>query len=104
MDGFRGEVFIVEVARTSDDPDVMRSRTLMKHTKYTCLGQATRTALPSLRVEHLSFVIGIQGTIDEELWMHQLECLGITGRRASELICQCGWRVATLSTHEFDTC
>lgn len=89
VDACRGEAFIVEVARTSDDADVMRSRALMKHTKYTSLCRAIRTALPSLRVEQFTFVIGVQGSIDEELWIHQLECLGITGRRASELLCQC---------------
>ena len=56
----------------------------MEHTKYTCLGQALRTALPSMRGEQLNFVIGIQGTIEEELWMYQLECLPRQGAAHSQ--------------------
>ena len=68
LDAVRGEIFIVEVARTSDDPCVIYSLTLTKHTKYTGLG---RKALLNTRVVQLTFVIGIQGTIDEELWIYQ---------------------------------
>lgn len=89
IDGEKGEVFVVEVARTLDAPEVLRSRSLRKHAKYTSLRRALEVLFPCFRITTLTFVMGILGSIAEEVWVGQLEQLGIRGRKASNLLSQC---------------
>ena len=89
IDGEKGEVFVVEVARTFDAPEVLRNRSLRKYAKYTSLRRALEVLFPCFRIATLTFVIGILGSIAEEVWVGQLERFGIRGQKASTLLSQC---------------
>ena len=79
----------MEVARTFDAPEVLRNRSLRKYAKYTSLRRALEVIFPCFRITTLTFVIGILGSIAEEVRVGQLERLGIRGQKASTLLSQC---------------
>ena len=82
-------VAVVEVARTLDAIEVLRSRRLRKHDKYSELGRLLQAVFPTFKVFHTTFVIGIQGSLDEGLWRDQLSQLQIPVKHHYTILRKC---------------
>ena len=82
-------VAVVEVARTLDAIEVLRSRRLRKHDKYSELGRLLQAVFPTFKVFHTTFVIGIQGSLDEGLWRDQLSQLQIPVKHHDTILRKC---------------
>ena len=82
-------IYVIEVARTEDSADQLRRVFVRKNTKYIQFMQQLRALFPDFRIEQLTFVIGICGTIDEHLWRRQLTTLGLTTPKQNHLIQKC---------------
>ena len=82
-------IAVVEIARTLDDEEVLRSRRLRKHEKYSELGRLLQTVFPTFQVLHVHFVIGVQGSLDEGLWRDQLSQLQVPVKNHDSILRKC---------------
>ena len=85
-------------ARTGDSPGSLRNRYLKKTLKYASIVEGLRKAFTPCKVEQITLVVGLLGSIEESRWRQSLEAFGMTGSQKDNLIRRC--MVATIEgTH-----
>jgi hypothetical protein len=91
-------IYMIEVARTGDSPGSLRNRYLKKTLKYASIAEGLRKAFTPCKVEQITLVVGLLGSIEESRWRQSLEAFGMTGSQKDNLIRRC--MVATIEgTH-----
>ena len=89
-------IYVIEVARTGDSPGSLRNRYLKKTLKYVSMVEGL--SFTSCKVEQITLVIGLLGSIEESRWRQSLESFGMTKSQQDKLIRTC--MVATIEgTH-----
>ena len=72
------QIFIVEIARTSDDRDHFEAlRGCEKERHYHALSQSLVDSYPGYEVQRVTFIVGARGSIKEDTFRRNLSCLGI---------------------------
>jgi len=79
-------IYIIEVARTDDSPDSLLRAYFKKMCTYNSLLRALRRAFPQYVVKQQKYVIGIQGSINEQQWRQQLMELGMNSHQQDQTI------------------
>jgi len=82
-------IYIIEVARTDDFPDSLLRAHVKKMCRYNSLLHALRRAYPQYVVKQQNYVIGIQGSINEQQWRQQLTELGMSSHQHDKTIQKC---------------
>ena len=82
-------IYIIEVARTDDSPDSLLRAHVKKMCTYNSLLHAFRRAFPQYVVKQQNYVIGIQGSINEQQWRQQLTELGMNSHQQDKTIQKC---------------
>ena len=91
-------IYVIEVARTGDSPGSLRNRYLKKTLKYAPIVEGLRKAFTPCKVEQITLVVGLLGSIEESRWRQSLESFGMTKSQQDKLIRRC--MVATIEgTH-----
>jgi len=91
-------IYVIEVARTGDSPGSLRNRYLKKTLKYASIVEGLRKTFTPCKVEQITLVIGLLGSIEESRWRQSLEAFGMTRSQQDKLIRRC--MVATIEgTH-----
>jgi hypothetical protein len=75
-------IYVIEVARTGDSEGSLRNRYVKKTLKYSPIAEALRQAFNPCKVEQITLVIGLLGTIEESRWRQSLT-LGICNDEVS---------------------
>ncbi|MBL6911070.1 MAG: hypothetical protein ISR34_11690 [Pirellulales bacterium] len=91
-------IYLVEIARTGDAEGSLRNRYLQKTLKYLPTVEALRVAFSPCRVEQVTLVIGVLGSIAEHTWRHSLTVLGMSRGQQDKLILKC-MRATIEGTH-----
>ena len=89
FDEEKRHLFIVEVARTKDDEESLRNRYIRKELKYAKLKWELGRALGACRMEQITLVIGLQGSVDENKWRQQLTGFGMTRNKQDMMMREC---------------
>ena len=89
FDSQQRRIHLLEVARTSDEEQDLRNRFIGKSVKYRNLILALKECFPMYTVLQHTFVIGIQGSVDEAIWRRQLEQIGLSEVQQSRVIQDC---------------
>ena len=89
FDEEKRHLFIVEVARTKDDEESLRNRYIRKELKYAKLKLELGRALGACRMEQITLVIGLQGSVDENKWRQQLTGFGMTRNKQDMMMREC---------------
>ena len=89
FDSQQRRIHLLEVARTSDEEQDLRNRFIGKIVKYRNLTLALKECFPMYTVLQHTFVIGIQGSVDEAIWRRQLEQIGLSEVQQSRVIQDC---------------
>ena len=91
-------IYLVEIARTGNAEGSLRNRHLQKTLKYLPTVEALRVAFFPCRVEQITLVIGVLGSIAEHTWRHSLMILGMSRGQQDKLILEC-MRATIEGTH-----
>ena len=89
FDSHQRKIYVIEVARTSDDVVSLRNKFVGKVIKYGPLLKSLRECFRLYQVVQLTFVIGIQGSVDSEVWRRQLRQLGLSDSQQNNAIKDC---------------
>jgi hypothetical protein len=76
-------IYVIEVARTGDSPGSLRNRYLKKTLKYASIVEGLRKAFTPCKVEQITLVVGLLGSIEESRWRQSLESYEISARQAN---------------------
>jgi hypothetical protein len=71
-------IYVIEVARTGDSPGSLRNSYLKKTLKYAPIVEGLRKAFTPCKVEQITLVVGLLGSIEESRWRQSLESFGMT--------------------------
>ena len=82
-------IYLVEIARTGDSEASLRNRYIQKTLKYGPIVEALGAAFCPCKVEQVTLVIGVLGSIIESTWRRSLTTLGIPDARQDKLIRKC---------------
>jgi len=82
-------IYIIEVARTDDSPDCLLRVHVNKMCTYNSLLHALRKAFPQYVVKQQNYIIGIQGSINEQQLRQQLTELGMNSHQKDKTIQKC---------------
>ena len=82
-------IHIIEVARTDDSPDFLLRAHVKKVYTYDSFLHALRRAFPQYVVKQQNYVIGTQGSINEQQWRQQLMELGMNSHQQDKTIQKC---------------
>jgi len=80
---------MIEVARTADSPDSLLRAHVKKMSQYNPLLHALRIAFSQYVVKQKNYVIGIQGSINEQQWRQQLTELGTNSHQQDKTMQKC---------------
>ena len=76
FDSHQRKMYVIKVASTRDDVDLLRNKFVGKVIKYGPLLKSLRECFRLYQVVQHTFVIGKQGSVDPQFWRHQLSQLG----------------------------
>jgi len=82
-------IYITEVTCTDDSPDSLLRARVKKMCTYNALLHALRRAFPQYVVKQQNYVIGIQGSINEQQWRQQLTELRMNSHQQDKTIQKC---------------
>jgi len=91
-------IYVIKVARTDDSPDSLLRAHVKKVRTYNSLLHALRKTFPQYVVKQQNYVIGIQGSINEQQWRQQLTELGMNSHQQDKTIQKCT-AASTRCTH-----
>jgi len=82
-------IYMIEVASTDDSPDSLLRAHVKKMSTYDSLLHALRRAFLQYVVKQQNYVIGIQGSINEQQWRQQLTEIGMNSHQQDKIIQKC---------------
>jgi len=91
-------IYTIEVARTDDSPDSLLRAHFKKMCTYNSLLHALQRAFPQYVVKQQNYIIGIEGSINEQQWRQQLTELGMNSHQENKTIQKC-IAVSIIGTH-----
>jgi hypothetical protein len=87
-------IYVIEVARTGDSEGSLRNRYVKKTLKYAPIAEALWQAFTPCKVEQITLVISLPGSIEESRWRQSLSAFRMTKCQQDKLIRKC--MVATI--------
>ena len=89
FDSHQRKMYVIKVASTRDDVDLLRNKFVGKVIKYGPLLKSPRECFRLYQVMQRTFVISIQGSVDSEVWRRQVSQLGLSDLQESYIMQDC---------------